>query len=1490
MSFYVGFDMGSSAIHYAIVNDSGEVVFSPPFLPHFGNPLRTLDEAWQNVSSYLGSGKIVSTAFTGTGARYFPEIFEGLLYDYESVTIPMGVGYLAPEASYVFHIGARDSLFFRLGNTGSSKTLLEWSANSKCGGGSGTLLEKQVRRLYIRELENSVLTMTQGTDPDSDRRKLEDLFRDAERDASSYKQARGYNARCGVVIQSDLIHDQNEGASRSYLMANLYTTLARNFRNDVIGSRELEPDKLAVATGGVFESDFLLERLKIFSGTRILRPDNSGNVSAIGIALQALKKNNHLVLDFFRLGEVTHFARERYKFAPPLSASLTKVHFDEGKDPPLPEGDTPDVAIGVDGGSTTTKAAVVDVQTGCLLDKIYIKTQGDPVGALRQVFSHLSERSKGYHVLGICTTGSARRLYERILVSRVRTRELKGKGFSVPDGAVDEITCHAVGAQFHDPGIDTIFEIGGQDMKFTTFKRIGENVTDEVQEARMNYSCQAGAGQTLENMARVLGLDVKSSLQELALQAPRVPIIDSTCGVFMEMDENRLVAENFTKAEVAAAIVRATAASYYNKFVGGQRHVQKKCSCQGGPPLGKAFLAAMAQVTGVDIYAYPGRELFGAWGAALVMRDRIRKLQSDGCKVCSAFRGWEVVDMSFQKKEVLCSDYFGARSCSSRNCKLMIFTIGEEQVVTGGFCPLGNSESTGSPKVDYVETFHKLLEKHFEGLSFEELEKADKKSPAIGIARSGATLGWLAVWSSALFRKLGFIPVLSPVSDQKIAQLGINNAPTEFCIAMKLAVGHFALLAKNRLVEFLFCPGFIDIKQGPGPRRVFCIYTQAEGYLLKDILGLRPSRQVLPVLHLGDEEGMARAIQSEMEKIGHSVTLKKIREALTYAEQRSQEFILELENLGDRYLEDLEAGDDIGYVGLGRDYVLLDPEASSSSGRMLTHDRGLNYIPQVFLARHYSSIPIDDLVNNEYWYHSAAILQASIFVAQHPRLYPVRQMNFACGPDSIKFYHERAIFERARKPFLHLVTDAQTNNAPFVTRVEAHERVVAKARPRRNLEISDFTLFSTKNEGQRQGNRIWLIPYMGESSRFGAALLRHFGVSSQVLPTNTTHCREWANRFITTETCFPLRVIVGDILSHLDQLTRSKGSDWVRDRCLVFLPTTSGPCREGKYGEVLKIFLSQLGYPDLPVLGPSSEEGYADFISPDTVTGLCDRSRLLMQVFNVIKIADMLDDLARRYRPYAPDKVFFDQTHSEMVFELEQFIEKRGAPVKLLRQWSERAIDIFAGMVPQKGKRFPLVLYIGEIYTRQHDPYMEYVIRRLEEEKLEVIRGPVAEWIEYANCSAYRKNPHWKHKLIDIYLAGVTHRFNGVFQGALVDRHMVPEPEELIRHIEKSGTYHGDIRGESPLVIGMFQKFMENGLDYLENAKICGIFHVAPFTCMQESVAMARIDAMLKEKLKIHPDLVVPVVHAFFGDSPNPNLNAEIAAFREQCYLKARFS
>jgi len=124
------------------------------------------------------------------------------------------------------------------------------------------------------------------------------------------------------------------------------------------------------------------------------------------------------------------------------------------------------------------------------------------------------------------------------------------------------------------------------------------------------------------------------------------------------------------------------------------------------------------------------------------------------------------------------------------------------------------------------------------------------------------------------------------------------------------------------------------------------------------------------------------------------------------------------------------------------------------------------------------------------------------------------------------------------------------------------------------------------------------------------------------------------------------------------------------------------------------------------------------------------------------------------------------------------------------------------------------------------------------------------------------------------------------FHEVLSGRHALPHPMEIIETLEREHECHGNIEGESPLSAGIAYYLMNDLIQPHGDAYISGIFHVGPFTCMQEGVATAKIEGMVKELRKTKPDLVFPIIHAFFGDSPNANLAAEIAVFREQCYQK----
>lgn len=1514
MNFFVGFDVGSSSVHYVVVREDREIVYSPKPLMHFADPIGAIYEAWNDVKMRFGSGMIRSTAFTGSNAKYFPKVMTGLIYESDSVTIPKGADLICQEAQYIFHIGAKDSYFFNVKNINCKRVIQEWRSGTKCGGGSGILIEKQCRRLLESEVPN--LDVDNGAGKGSDlgvklkdrirkrrlaQSRLEKIFSLAEREAESSKEPSEFLARCGVVIQSDLIHKQNEGATREDNLAGLFRTVARNYKIDVLGTRKFisAESNLAIVTGCVFSNDIIRKNLENSLGISITRPSHYYNIAAVGVALKGLEENNGYVFNIEDLKKVANYSREKRKFHPSLSGYLQKVNERSLSLEESIENNT-DVVLGIDGGSTTTKGALVDL-TGKLLDKIYIKTHGNPEGSLKSVIKYLSRHKDKIVVRGVGATGSARRLYEKILISKRKSEELRKKGVEVTDRITDEITCHALGVKHYDSKIDTIFEIGGQDMKFTCFSN------DVVKEAKMNYSCQAGSGQTLENMADVIGLGVETSLQEYALRAERVPVIDATCGVFMEMDENRLIAEGFSKEEIAAAILRGTAASYYYKFVGGSQHVGEKCSAQGGPPLGKAFLAALAQVTDKEIEAYPHREMFGAWGQALDIICCIKQLEKKNKRYGSAFRGWDLVDKQFKKEKISCRALFKEKSCGIRDCQLEIFTIDGDRIITGGFCPKGDSESSVKPKINYVEKYHRIYEKHFkqQGSLLEDAfldEQNENSKSTVGIKRSTATLGGKGIWSAALLKKLGFHPIVTPTSNKEIAKVGVDNSRTDFCIARKLVTGHAALLNENPYIRYLFNPSFIELRKSDPPDLKYCIYTESEGYILSDVLSIDGEKQISPVLHFGDENLLVHSLQSEFRRLGLRFKDKEVREALRYADKAEKDFRKELYEIGDKFLNRIKKGNEKAYVGIGRDYVLLDPEASSNSGDMFSRARGLNYIPQIFLEHRFEDIPIDEVADNEFWIQSVKILKANLFVAEQPDLFPIRMMNFGCGPDSLKIYQEEKIYQAVNKPLLTLLTDAQTNNAPFVTRTEAHERVVNQSKQER-LKIKG--LRQTKYSADNNDNRIWLIPYMGDAAYVAVSALKHFGIDGKVLPTNTQRGYEIARKHIYTEVCHPLKGVVGDALGFLSEQVEKNGKKYVEDNYLVMLPTTSGPCRFGKYTELLRIFMDREGLEEVPITGPSSETDYFDIPLPKKAA-VSNKLKIQKVLFKGINASDLLEDITLRYRPYAEDKQHVNELKKERLLVLRRIIED-GADTSDLVEWGKETVSRFAQVKLRCDDRFPLVLYIGEIYMRQHDPYTDFVINKLEDKQLEMVRDPITDWLLYVNQMNRRNSRRdvrlavkrgdlaraWKEikKLAQSflkgkYMSGIAHKIAQPFHEVLHGRHCLPKPIEIIDTLEKNHKFHGNIEGESPLSIGIAYYFMNDLIKPNGDAYISGIFHVGPFTCMQEGVATAKIEAMAKELRKTKTDFVFPIVHAFFGDSPNPNLEAEIAVFREQCYQK----
>ncbi|MEE0800008.1 MAG: acyl-CoA dehydratase activase [Gemmiger sp.] len=257
---------------------------------------------------------------------------------------------------------------------------------------------------------------------------------------------------------------------------------------------------------------------------------------------------------------------------------------------------------GIDSGSSSTDAVILD-RAGHICGSAIVPTgAGAATGARKALEQALAEA----------------RIPESALGARVYTGY--GREFLGQDGsAVTEITCHARGAHFLDPGIRTVIDIGGQDSKVI---RLGEDGT--VEGFIMNDKCAAGTGRFLEMMARTLQMPI-DQMSELGLSWKRDVTISSMCTVFAESEVVSLIARSTAPADIIHGLNKSVAtktASLVRRAGGGPRYMMT-----GGVARNRGVVEELEKAIGASVAVSEYSQLCGSLGAALFALDKIGGLQ-----------------------------------------------------------------------------------------------------------------------------------------------------------------------------------------------------------------------------------------------------------------------------------------------------------------------------------------------------------------------------------------------------------------------------------------------------------------------------------------------------------------------------------------------------------------------------------------------------------------------------------------------------------------------------------------------------------------------------------------------------------------------------------------------------------------------------------------------------------------------------------------------
>ncbi|MFO7753042.1 MAG: acyl-CoA dehydratase activase [Desulfobacteraceae bacterium] len=254
------------------------------------------------------------------------------------------------------------------------------------------------------------------------------------------------------------------------------------------------------------------------------------------------------------------------------------------------------ITAGIDIGSTTAKGALL--QDGKIESVKVLPTGYDPGAAARKVFDLLLEEVgiRPGDVPGIISTGYGR----------------KNVDFAVR--SVTEISCHAAGACFMNPGVATVVDIGGQDSKVIVLDKKGR-----VIDFAMNDKCAAGTGRFLDVMASALEIDL-ARLGEFSGRADTVAAISSVCTVFAESEVISLISKGEKRENIIAGIhasIGSRIVSMVKRVKGGPPYIMT-----GGVALNQGVVRVLEERLGNAVAVPRTAQVNGAVGAALIAARR----------------------------------------------------------------------------------------------------------------------------------------------------------------------------------------------------------------------------------------------------------------------------------------------------------------------------------------------------------------------------------------------------------------------------------------------------------------------------------------------------------------------------------------------------------------------------------------------------------------------------------------------------------------------------------------------------------------------------------------------------------------------------------------------------------------------------------------------------------------------------------------------------
>ncbi len=1232
MKYSLGLDIGSVTGKVALVTEDGQAVYFD-VEKITASPKIVVATLISRLSERISLEEISTAGVSGSGSIAIPKELDWAEYS-SPLAIASGLLQSHPDAKTIIQIGGQTSSVIALEDGLRKPWQVE--SNPLCAAGTGRFLEQQAYRIGVT---------------------LEDLARIAlECEGSPPRIA----ARCSVFAKTDLIHLQQKGVPMSAMLYALCESIARMVSSLKKGSFG-EP---IFFVGGVAANSAMLKALNETLSTRngypvdIIVPDSYLHIEALGSALLSREsgKSSKVIVP----SEADR--KQRYYEMPRLERVTQK----DGWAAPIIEKPFKGY-LGIDIGSTSTKAVILDEFGVEVMAKHYLMTAGRPVEAIKDVFKGLLQKvGDNARIAGVGITGSGRYLVG---------------SFVGADVIRNEITAQTRAAAEIDPEAD-IIEIGGQDSKLV-IKRNGV-----VVDYQMNKACAAGTGSFIDELAEQLGIRVQGGeFAGLAFEAPYTIDLGSRCAAFMGQSVASAQQEGVSLEVITASLASSIAGNYLSKVL-GTRKLGDKVMLTGAvfynEAVVSAFKAALEEKT---ILVPEHKEVSGAIGVALLAKEEM-----DGKE--SKFRGFEsVVDSDYKLSTFTC------KRCEN-NCTISRMELPDEKpTFYGSRCDLFDSAVSRERVQTAFDERERLL--------FKDYREGEGTVPSVGIPRALIVYEYAPLLIGFL-NSLGAKVVFSSKTNSQIIGQSGELSYTDSCFPVKLLHGHTASLNN---VDYVLYPCVIrmGLKEGDENQKYACPLVQASPFIIREALGMG-KRLLIPIFDFsrGDKDVIKNLADAAV-KMGFRREQGKKAALLGLKAQR--EFEEAQVELGKRLMAELHQKDQLGVVFFSRSYMSQDSGANLGIAEKLAQ-LGVVPIPLDFLAL--ASVNVREYSDRPYWFNESKHIAGAALTAPDPRLFGLVLTNFGCGPNSFMLNLVEDIM--GGKPLGQLEIDEHAAEAGIVTRLEAFVDTIngyASSGRAREPVVQDRDIRRVAYTKFHE-SKVVLLPRMCEHADVLGAAMQAYGVEAVVLPEPDERNILYSNKVTSGKECLPYRVTLGGFMKFLYE-------DGNRDAGLTdiegFMAGAFGPCRFGKYAVEQIRILRELGF-DFPIRTTVSNSGYHDWNLGSGFERLAWRS---------IVAVDYLERLLWRTRPYEKSEGAAEALFSEYLAKIADFTRNRGTLDDVLREATCR----FKALIDPTEPRRPLVGINGEIFLRSNKFSNNDLVKECEKAGLEVVVSPVAEWFKY---------------------------------------------------------------------------------------------------------------------------------------------------------------